>query len=208
MEHPNSSVAARANLGEAPIRAAIQSASNFAHIGATRGNVIAKPPGRRSNLHESRLQLRFAGIVGLCSRLLFMHGRGFLSRFSARELLGNDRAARMSTTDDSPDDLVKSLVDIMTTKYVERSYDQALDCAIVIRLMTNNDANPSRRAAALTFIQDCAQLLLEPETATAAEGNSSPACSFCGQQPPAVKLGAGPSVFICNQCVDTFAKLL
>jgi len=114
----------------------------------------------------------------------------------------------MSTTDDSPDDLVKNLIDIMTTKYVERSYDQALDCAIVIRLMTYNDANPNRRAAALTCIQDCAKFLLEPKTATAPEGNSIPSCSFCGRQPPAVKLGAGPSVFICNQCVDTFAKLL
>jgi hypothetical protein len=114
----------------------------------------------------------------------------------------------MSTTDDSPDDLVKNLIDIMTTKYVEHSYDQALDCAIVIRLMTNNDANPNRRAAALTCIQECAKLLLEPETATDAQGNASPACSFCGQQPPAVKLGTGPSAFICNECVDTFAKLL
>ncbi len=114
----------------------------------------------------------------------------------------------MTTTGNSPDDLVKNLIDIMTTKYVERSYDQALDCAIVIRLMTNNDANPNRRAAALTFIQECAKLLLEPKTATAPEGNASPSCSFCGRQPPAVKLGAGPSVFICNECVDTFAKLL
>ena len=111
----------------------------------------------------------------------------------------------MSITDNSPDDLVKNLIDIMTTKYVERSYDQALDCAIVIRLMTKNDANPSRRAAALTFIQDCAKLLLEPKTATVPEGNSSPSCSFCGQQPPAVKLGAGPSAFICDGCVDLFA---
>jgi hypothetical protein len=114
----------------------------------------------------------------------------------------------MSTTDKSPDDLVKNLIDIMTTKYVERSYDQALDCAIVIRLMTMNDANPNRRAAALTFIQECAKLMLEPDTATASEGNPSPSCSFCGQQPPAVKLGAGPSVFICNECVGAFAKIL
>ena len=97
----------------------------------------------------------------------------------------------MSITDNSPDDLV-----------------QALNCAIVIKLMTNNDANPNRRAAALTCIQECAKLLLEPETATDTQRNASPSCSFCGQQPPAVKLGAGPSVFICNECVDTFAKLL
>jgi hypothetical protein len=114
----------------------------------------------------------------------------------------------MSTTDNSPDDLVKNLIDIMTTKYVERSYDQALDCAIVIRLMTNNDTNPNRRAAALTCIQECAKLLLEPKTAKAPGRSLSPSCSFCGQQPPAVKLGAGPSVFICNECVDTFANVL
>ena len=29
-------------------------------------------------------------------------------------------------------------------------------------------------------------------------------CSFCGQKPPKVKLGAGPTAFICNECVSRF----
>ena len=28
-------------------------------------------------------------------------------------------------------------------------------------------------------------------------------CSFCGQKPPRVRLGAGPNAFICNECVET-----
>jgi len=81
-------------------------------------------------LHESLLQLRFAGIVGLYSRYYSCMDT-VLSRFSARELLANDRAAHMSITDNSPDDLVKNLIDIMTTNMLERSYDQALNCAIL-----------------------------------------------------------------------------
>ena len=33
-------------------------------------------------------------------------------------------------------------------------------------------------------------------------------CSFCGRKPPDVRLGAGPGVFICNECVETFTKIL
>jgi ClpX C4-type zinc finger len=32
-------------------------------------------------------------------------------------------------------------------------------------------------------------------------------CSFCGQSPPKVKLGAGPDAFICNECVETFSEI-
>jgi hypothetical protein len=31
-------------------------------------------------------------------------------------------------------------------------------------------------------------------------------CSFCGSSPPDVRLGAGPSAFICDGCVDLFAR--
>ncbi|MGA2792107.1 MAG: ClpX C4-type zinc finger protein [Roseiarcus sp.] len=32
-------------------------------------------------------------------------------------------------------------------------------------------------------------------------------CSFCGRRPPGVRLGAGPAVFICNECAETFSKI-
>lgn len=32
-------------------------------------------------------------------------------------------------------------------------------------------------------------------------------CSFCGQSPPKVRLGAGPDAFICNECVVTFSEV-
>lgn len=114
----------------------------------------------------------------------------------------------MSNVENNPDDLVSNLIDVMTTKYVAQSYDQAIDCAIVIKLLSNNDPNPNRRTAALTFIQECAKKLLGAESASAQETTPTPACSFCGRQPPAVRLGAGPAVFICNECVETFAKIL
>jgi hypothetical protein len=51
-----------------------------------------------------------------------------------------------------------------------------------------------------TLIQHCA-MALAPKADAA---SLPPACSFCGKSPPAVQLGAGPSVFICNECVATF----
>jgi ClpX C4-type zinc finger len=33
------------------------------------------------------------------------------------------------------------------------------------------------------------------------------ACSFCGKAPPEIKLGAGPSAFICNECVAIFSNI-
>ncbi len=101
----------------------------------------------------------------------------------------------MSSIDNIPDDIVKNLIDIMTMKYVEQSYDQAMDCAIFIKLMTNNDPNPNRRTAALTCIQECSNILLGNKTVSTQEKNSNPSCSFCGRQPPAIRLGAGPWYF-------------
>jgi len=31
-------------------------------------------------------------------------------------------------------------------------------------------------------------------------------CSFCGRSPPEARLGAGPAAFICDGCVDLFAR--
>ncbi len=33
-------------------------------------------------------------------------------------------------------------------------------------------------------------------------------CSFCGKAPPEVRLGAGASTYICNECVGKFSYLL
>ena len=62
------------------------------------------------------------------------------------------------------------------------------------------------KATLLQFIANCSQKLLDDDTST--RDTPDPACSFCGRHPPSVRLGAGPSVFICNECVDLFSDAL
>ena len=114
----------------------------------------------------------------------------------------------MPAFDNTSDTLLKNLVDLITIKYVDHSYDDALDCAIFIRLITKNDANVNRSNAALTCIHDCSGALLGSKSVADGKGEQANiTCPICGQQPPLVRLGAGPGVFICNECVDTFSTL-
>ena len=54
------------------------------------------------------------------------------------------------------------------------------------------------------LIQQCAREL----TSTSEAPKLELKCSFCGETPPRVRLGAGPSVFICNECVSIFSEVL
>jgi ribosomal protein L37AE/L43A len=55
----------------------------------------------------------------------------------------------------------------------------------------------------IEFIRQSADRL----ASAGADRKAAPACSFCGQTEPDVRLGAGPSVFICDHCVGLFATL-
>jgi hypothetical protein len=57
----------------------------------------------------------------------------------------------------------------------------------------------------VTLIGNCAVKLSPGDSAAS---NRDPCCSFCSKFPPAVRLGAGPSVFICNECVRLFDHTL
>lgn len=53
------------------------------------------------------------------------------------------------------------------------------------------------------LIHECASRIAPSDEARVAE----PACSFCGRTRPDVRLGAGPSAFICDSCVAAFASV-
>jgi hypothetical protein len=113
----------------------------------------------------------------------------------------------MKKIEDS-NDLLDDVVKLMTSKMLARDFDEALDCAIFARLLSRNDPNPNPTKAALTCIRDCASELSGEPTKTFHPAKPVAECSFCGQKPPAVRLCAGPGVFICNECIGAFAKTL
>ena len=106
------------------------------------------------------------------------------------------------------DDLLDDVIKLMTSRMLTRDFDEALDCAIFARLLSRNDPNPSPTHAALTCIRECASELSGESTKTFHPTKPVAKCSFCGQEPPTVRLGAGPGVFICNECVSAFAKTM
>jgi hypothetical protein len=88
--------------------------------------------------------------------------------------------------------------------FIEEKY---FDCLLAARdLLTRaRDANkPNLSGAIVEFILQCARAMtpLDPDQPAKAT------CSFCSKAPPEVRLGAGPSAFICNECVATLAPLL
>lgn len=106
------------------------------------------------------------------------------------------------------DDPLSDVVKLMTSKMLTRDFDEALDCTIFARLLSRNDPNPNPTHAALICIRECASELSGEPTKTFHPIKPVAKCSFCAQEPPTVRLGAGPGVFICNECVSAFAKTL
>jgi ClpX C4-type zinc finger len=114
----------------------------------------------------------------------------------------------MPKTSNQSDTLAGDLIALFTTKYIEKRYDEALDCAVLIRMITKSDEGGSRGDAALACINDCSGILLGKKDKPHEKRDAlEQSCSFCSQKPPSVKLGAGPSVFICNECTEIFSSL-
>lgn len=86
-----------------------------------------------------------------------------------------------------------------------RHYECLIDaCALL--LSVKDDRSSRLNEAAIEFIRQSASDLQKVSDDDARE--RSPACSFCGKAEPEVRLGAGPDVFICNECVAIFHPLL
>jgi hypothetical protein len=95
---------------------------------------------------------------------------------------------------------------LMKSAYIpaieEHRYYDALTVATVIYLMSREDEDIAGGAA---LIQTVSSIILEKE-----QGGVTEMCSFCGEKPPKVKLGAGGGgkgnrmSYICNLCVESF----
>jgi hypothetical protein len=56
--------------------------------------------------------------------------------------------------------------------------------------------------------KSCEEISRQASPATITSNVKKAACSFCGKEPPEVKLGAGAeNVFICNECVAMFGQM-
>jgi ClpX C4-type zinc finger protein len=87
--------------------------------------------------------------------------------------------------------------------FVDEKYRDSLIAASNLLARAEETAQSGVRRALLEFIRECAHELLP----TKEESKAEPSCSFCGRAPPNVRLGAGASAFICNECVDLFSKV-
>lgn len=85
----------------------------------------------------------------------------------------------------------------------ERRYKDLIDVAIADKIeLSKRYGSKSRQ---IVDVLGWLHLAIGQVMEDGAKG--SPECSFCGKKPPAVKLGAGPNAFICNECVGLFAEV-
>jgi|SRR5579872_1707402 len=94
----------------------------------------------------------------------------------------------------------------MSEDWVKGRYYESLleSCSLLLKVKDDRQSQLNR--IAVEFIRETSSSMSKKDQVGA--DKKAPVCSFCGAGPPEVKLGAGPSVFICNECVDVFHKLL
>jgi hypothetical protein len=105
-----------------------------------------------------------------------------------------------------------NLFDILAKEWRElaskRDFAKLIDVAIASKIMLSQlpDSEGPVEAALLALHHSIEMVVFDgkPPKATSVE---DPACSFCGRKPPEVRLGAGPSAFICNECVGIFTEV-
>jgi hypothetical protein len=99
----------------------------------------------------------------------------------------------------------RSTLDKISVAYDESNYTLCIQlCSDAVK-----DYAPilsaSMRLALSEFIDRCSEKLSDHSSPGQI---GEPSCSFCGKKPPSVRLGAGPSAFICNECVELFSQSL
>jgi hypothetical protein len=88
--------------------------------------------------------------------------------------------------------------------YVEDKYFDCLTAACGLLTRAQSAGEPAFRNAVVEFIYQCASELRP----VGDDRSAHRSCSFCGKAPPDVRLGAGPSALICNECVAAFSHVL
>ena len=76
--------------------------------------------------------------------------------------------------------------------------------AILGYFLAQEEQDKGLRDVSLSTLLKSIEELKSQESKTPST-EASRSCSFCGRTEPEVKLAAGPSAFICNECVRTLA---
>jgi hypothetical protein len=87
------------------------------------------------------------------------------------------------------------------------NYHEAIKRGLLLYLLSHSDSDDTQDSMALVYVQTAIEKLLQTLTEKSPTDEPTRCCSFCGQSPPKVRLGAGPNAFICNECVDTFYEI-
>jgi RNA polymerase-binding transcription factor DksA len=99
----------------------------------------------------------------------------------------------------------ESALDAISVAFSEDNYTLCIKlCSDA--LLDQNSLTEATKTTLLQFVINSSEKLLNRSTAP--QGMTDTRCSFCDKQPPSVRLGAGPSAFICNECVELFSEAL
>jgi hypothetical protein len=102
------------------------------------------------------------------------------------------------------DDLGSTL-DKISAAYDEGNYRLCMQLCSDAFVAYKTALSESAKLVLSQFIDRCSERLSDGGSTG---HNVEPSCSFCGKTPPSVRLGAGPSAFICNECVELFSGAL
>ena len=106
------------------------------------------------------------------------------------------------------DDLSVLIAEIMVYCSARKDFKALLDVAFASHLLFRSlPGAEEAEEATLGTLNIAVETLLHDGHPPVKTFETEPACSFCGRQRPAVELGAGPDVFICDGCVDIFVEV-
>jgi len=103
---------------------------------------------------------------------------------------------------DQASDTLRDAIDRVAIDYHNEDYEGCLRRCSALLFDDEQSLTERVKASLYVFMRECCAFLLER---VANPPSSQQSCSFCGRSPPEVRLGAGPSAFICDGCVDLFA---
>jgi hypothetical protein len=95
-------------------------------------------------------------------------------------------------------------IDRIAIDYANEDYESCLRRCSSLLFDDEHSLTQRVQASLYVFMRECCAFLLERVAPPSSSGQ--PTCSFCGKSPPDVRLGAGPSAFVCDGCVDLFAR--
>ena len=99
-------------------------------------------------------------------------------------------------------DALREAIDRVAIDYHNEDYESCLRRCSALLFDGDQALGEPAKGSLYVFMRECCAFLLER---VATPPFSQRSCSFCGRSPPDVRLGAGPSAFICDGCVDLFA---